>query len=139
MKDRTKASKLLKIFILMVKNQFNKGVKMVRSDNGSEFTSGHMREFYSEHGILRESSCVDTPQQNGRVERKHCHILNVARALQFQANLPINFWGECILTAAFLINRTPSKLLIGKTPSEALLHRKSSSDEIRVFSTLCFA
>ena len=137
-KDRTEASKQLKSFILMVKTQFGKGVKVVRSDNGSEFVSRSMQEFYSEHGIVRESSCVDTPQQNGRVERKHRHILNVARALRFQANLPIHFWGECVLTAVFLINRTPSKLLNGKTPYEALLHRKPSFDEIRVFGTLCF-
>ena len=138
MKDRTEASKLLKNFILMVRNQFKKGVKMVRSDNGSEFTSGPMQEFYLDHEIFRESSCVDTPQQNGRVERKHCHILNVARALRFQPNLLINFWRECVLTVAFLINRTPSKLRNGKTPYEALFQRKLFFDELRVFGTLCF-
>jgi len=60
MKDRTEASKLLKGFIIMIRTQFDKEVKVVRSDNGSEFTSGPMQEFYFEHGILRESSCVDT-------------------------------------------------------------------------------
>ena len=83
MQDRTEASKLLKNFIVMVKTQFNQRVKVVCSDNGREFTSGPMQQFYHEYGILRESSCVDTPQQNGRVERKHRHILNVARALRF--------------------------------------------------------
>ena len=85
----------------MVKNQFAKVVKVVRSDNGSEFTSEPMQQFYYEHGILRENTCVDTPQQNGRVEHKHHHILNVARALRFQANLPIEFCSECVLTAAY--------------------------------------
>ena len=39
MQDRSEASKLLKGFIAMVRNQFHKGIKVVRSDNGSEFTS----------------------------------------------------------------------------------------------------
>ena len=79
----------------------------MRSDNGLEFTSKPMQRFYHDHGILRQSSCVETPQQNGRLERKHRHILNVARALIFQANLPKKFWGECALAAVHLINRTP--------------------------------
>ena len=61
MKDRSEASELLKEFILMVKTQFHKIIKVVRSDNGAEFTSGPMCAFYQEHGILRESSCVDMP------------------------------------------------------------------------------
>jgi len=39
MKSRIEASKHLKGFINMVKNQFDKSVKVIRSDNGSEFTS----------------------------------------------------------------------------------------------------
>jgi len=83
MKDKSEANKLLKGFIAMVRTLFEKKIKVVRSDNGSEFTFGPMQEFHFEHGILRESSYVDTPQQNGRVERKHLHVLNVARALRF--------------------------------------------------------
>ena len=139
MKEKSEVEFLFKGFVAMVRTQFDKYVKMVRTDNGLEFKSGSMKSFYAKEGIIHQTSCVDTPQQNRRLERKHRHILNVARALRFQANLPLFFWGECVLTAAHLINRTPSKVLGGNTPYEVLFHRKLSYDHLRVFGSLCFA
>jgi len=48
------------------------------------------------------------------------HILNVAPLLRFQGNLPIQFWGECVLTTGYLINLTPSSVLAGKSPCEVI-------------------
>ena len=111
MSEKSEASQLLMDFCVMVETQFGTKVKTIRSDNGYEFTSNLMKKFYREKGIIHHTTCVDTPQQNSRVERKHRHILNVARALRFQAHLPLEFWGECVLTAAYLINRTPTATL----------------------------
>ena len=91
MKAKSEASQLVRNFCTMVQTQFNTKVKTLRSDNGSEFVSNPMKSFYGEQGIIHETSCIETPQQNGRVERKHRHILNVARALCFEAHLPIEF------------------------------------------------
>jgi transposase InsO family protein len=93
MKHKSQTTNVLVNFYKMIETQFNTKIKRIRSDNGTEFTNSKVQTFLMDKGILHETSCVATPQQNARVERKHRHILNVARALRFQANLPIHFWG----------------------------------------------
>ena len=89
--------------------------------------------------ITFETSCVGNPQQNKRVERKHRHILNIARSIKFQGNLPITFWGECILTAGYLINQTPTPLLNFKTPYEILYGQPPLYKHLKSFGCLCYA
>ena len=72
---KSNATSLLQAFIVFVEKQFAAKVKVVRSDNGMEFHSGPIQAFYTDRGISIQSSCVDTPQQNGVVERKHQHLL----------------------------------------------------------------
>lgn len=137
MPDKTSVLQQIKDFLTLIERQFSKKVKTLRSDNGTEFLC--LTRFFKEQGILHETSCVHTPQQNGRAERKHKHILNIAQTLQFQANLPIEFWGECVLAAGHLINRKPTHLLENKTPYEMLHGQPPSLDHLRVFGCLAYA
>ncbi|KAL0454835.1 UNVERIFIED_CONTAM: Retrovirus-related Pol polyprotein from transposon RE1 [Sesamum latifolium] len=90
-------------------------------------------------GISHQRSCPHTPQQNGIVERKHKHLLNIARSLLHQASLPRKFWADCILTAAHLINRLASHLLQWKTPYEILYQKPPTLTHLRTFGCLCYA
>ncbi|XP_075082902.1 uncharacterized protein LOC142166923 [Nicotiana tabacum] len=63
---------------------------LTSTNNGCEFFNSHMSELLQSLGIIHQSSCVYTPQQNGVAERRNRHILNVARALRFQAGVPLS-------------------------------------------------
>ncbi|GJQ99660.1 putative ribonuclease H-like domain-containing protein [Tanacetum coccineum] len=94
-KDET--SEILKNFIKEVENLVDKKVKIIRSDNGTEFKNKVMDEFCREKGIKREYSVARTPQQNGVAERKNRTLIEAARTMLADSKLPTTFWVEVIL------------------------------------------
>src|SRR5262249_12816486 len=126
-------------FFVEIKTQFNVSVCILRSDNAKEYLSETFQAYMSQHGILHQSSCVDTPSQNGVAERKNKHLLETTRALLFQMQVPKHFWADAVSTACFLINRMPSTVLNGDTPYKVLFPNKSLfSLEPQVFGNTCF-
>ena len=120
----------------MVHTQFALKIKAIRIDNDKEFD---MPDFLSSNGIIHQHSCVYTTQKNSAVEKKHQHLLSIARALQNQSHLPIQLWSEYVLKAAYLINRLPSPLLNNKTLFDLLFKRSPNYSHLKVFGYLCFA
>ncbi|RVW81598.1 Retrovirus-related Pol polyprotein from transposon RE1 [Vitis vinifera] len=88
---------------------------------------GHpsLPNYMSHNGILHQTSCVDTPSQNGVAERKNRHLLETARALMFQMKVPKQFWADAVSTACFLINRMPTVVLKDTRPFVTKLDPKA--------------
>jgi hypothetical protein len=82
--------------------------------------SSPLEAYFSEQGIIHQTTCVDTPQQDGIAERKNRHLLKVTRSLMLDTHVPKSYWGDALLTATYLINRMPSQVLDFKTPLEVL-------------------
>ncbi|KAJ0532312.1 putative RNA-directed DNA polymerase [Helianthus annuus] len=139
LKNKMEVFENIENFYELILTQFKKRVKVFRSDSGTEFINSKMDNFYKSKGILHQTTCAYTPQQNGIVERKHRHLLNLARSLLFQSGVPLSFWSDCVLTAVYIIKRLPSFVLLGKSPYELMFGFKPSFVHFRIFGCLCFS
>ncbi|GJT49300.1 retrovirus-related pol polyprotein from transposon TNT 1-94 [Tanacetum coccineum] len=115
-KDET--SEILKNFIKEIENLVDQKVKIIRSDNGTEFKNKVMDEFCREKGIKREYSVARTPQQNGVAERKNRTLIEAARTMLADSKLPTTFWAEAVSTACYVQNRVLVVKPHNKTPYE---------------------
>ncbi|XP_031505644.2 retrovirus-related Pol polyprotein from transposon TNT 1-94 isoform X1 [Nymphaea colorata] len=139
LKDHSKVPHVIETFILHVQTQYGSSVKTFRSDNAREYVCQAVEDFFRKREIVHETSCSYAPPQNGVAERKNRQLLNVTRALLFQRNLPKQYWGDAVLTSAYLINRMPSRVLNGQTPHSMLPgSRPPFLLPPRVFGCVCF-
>ncbi|WVZ87756.1 hypothetical protein U9M48_034345 [Paspalum notatum var. saurae] len=113
-------------------------LRVLRTDNGGEFTAAEFASYCADEGIRRHYSAPYSPQQNGVVERRNQTVVGMARALLKQRGMPAVFWGEAVATAVYILNRSPTKALNGKTPYEAWHGRKPAVSHLRVFGCLAF-
>lgn len=120
MKEKSEVGRIFEIYHKMVQTQFQSNIQILRTDNGREYYNLALNSYLQKVGIVHQSSCVDTPQQNGVAERKNRHLLEVTRSIMLATNVLQHFWGEVVLSETHLINRTPSRILNFKTPLSTL-------------------
>jgi hypothetical protein len=97
-----------------------------------------LNSFFQCIGISHHVSFPHAHQQNGSAERKHHHIVEVGLSLLAQASMPLKFWDEAFMTATYLINRLPSRVIDNQTPLERLLDQKPDYSVLRVFGCACW-
>src|SRR3954464_14911974 len=109
MKHKSETFEKIKEFQSKVENQPNKKIKFLRSDRGGEYLSYEFGEHLKKCGILSQLTPPGTPQRNGVSERRNRTLLDMVRSMMSLTDLPLSFWGYALETAAFTLNRAPSK------------------------------
>jgi transposase InsO family protein len=85
-------------------NEHPNCLKVIRSDNVTEFKNAYFDEFYLEHEINQQFSAPRVPQQNGVVERKNRTLVEMARMMLDEHKTPKRFWADAISTACYISN-----------------------------------
>ncbi|KAJ9566684.1 hypothetical protein OSB04_002650 [Centaurea solstitialis] len=118
-KNKSQVPLLLIILLKRLQVLHSLQVRVLRSDNGIEFT---IEDYLTSVGITHNFSAPRTPQQNEVVERKIRTIVKAARTMLNASGLALTFWAE-------RFEKTPYQLLYNKRPNIKLFH---------VFGCKCF-
>ncbi|MFN9109805.1 MAG: DDE-type integrase/transposase/recombinase, partial [Bacteroidota bacterium] len=144
-KQKTEIANLITEWMSMVENRYDKRVKMVRWDRGTEFRNQTMWRYMRSRGITEQPTPPGVPQLNGKAERSNGVVLSITRTLRISAGFPKAAWAEAMNTAVYLVNRWPQERLGtlsrgGKsaTPFEVLEGKKPSLKYLRVFGCMAY-
>ncbi|KAI2796685.1 hypothetical protein BLOT_015699 [Blomia tropicalis] len=124
-------------FVTYCENQTETKLKQFFSDNGSEFVNHFLRTHFEKKGVAFLNSAPYTPQQNGKIERRNRTLIECARTMMNEAELPIVYWSLAVMAANYLINRWPTKG--GIIPIAKFMKKEISYDHHKVFGCLAYS
>ena len=138
-KRKGEAEHYTKAYIERAEAETGERANFFRSDGGGEYGSTELQKWFELKGIHHEKTNPYTPQENGVAERDNRTLVEMARSMLSDAGLPKMFWGDAVLYAAYILNRTPSRSLADDiTPHEAFTGNKPSLAHIRTFGCKCW-
>src|SRR6187401_2316577 len=117
---------------MRVENQRDRKIKFLRSDRGGEYSSHEFGTHLRSCGIVSQWTPPGTPQRNGVSERRNRTLLDMVRSMMSLTDLPLSFRGYALETAAFTLNRAPSKS-VETTPYELWFGKKSKLSFLKVW------
>jgi transposase InsO family protein len=121
-----------------VEAECGRKLRVLHTDNGGEFTAAEFTSYCTDEGVQRHYSAPYSPQQNNVIERCNQMVVGMAWALLKQRGMPAVFWGEAVVTAAYILNCSPTMALNGRTLYKAWHGRKPTISHIRVFGCLAY-
>ena len=138
LKNKSEVSEKIIHFVELNKNKFDKIVKTLRSDNGGEYISHDLKNYFTKNGIKHEFTCPYTPEQNGKAERMNRSLIEMTRCMLEESGLEKKFWGEAVNTACYLLNRLPYNKNVF-TPYEKFFSIKPNLSHVKTFGAEAYA
>ena len=138
MKNKSEVLEKFKEFNSYAVNATGKPIKILRSDNGGEYSSKEFESFLKKNSIVHQLSVPYNPAQNGVAERMNRTIMESTRSMLSHAQMPNKFWAEAVNTSVYVRNRSPTTALNGITPYECLLKKKPDVSNLRVFGCVTY-
>jgi transposase InsO family protein len=134
MKHKSKVADCLKKYINEAESHFNVRASCIRCDNGGEDKTNALTQWCHKKGIVLEYTIPYSPQLNGTSERMNRSIMEKARALIIGSKLDKSMWGEAVLTATYLLNKSPTTVT-EVTPAEKWYGKRPDLTKLHVFGT----
>nr|GEU53019.1 hypothetical protein [Tanacetum cinerariifolium] len=138
LRSKDEAPEVIKTFLKRITVLLQSPIITVRTDNGTEFKNQVLKEYFDSVGISHQVSSVQTPQQNGVVERINRTLVEAARTMLIFSHASLFLWAEAIATACFTQNRSIIYRRFNKTPYELINDRKPDISFLHVFGALCY-
>lgn len=129
---------VVKQMISQLEAESKRTLKVLVTDNGSEFVNSNLSEFLKVRGIVHDRSTRYTPEQNGCVERANRTIIDGIRTLLSDARLPVSLWAEAAGTVVYTTNRLIGPRSSTKTRHELYWGHKPDIRNLRVFGQTAF-
>lgn len=140
LKNKSEVFECFKEYVQLVQSKFNLKIATLRCDNGKEYISGEIKKYCRDNGTFIDYTVPYNPEQNGKAERFNRTLVEKARAMMQDTNMPKEFWCEAILTAAYLNNRSPTTANVNNvTPAEIWYDKKPTIEHLRIFGTVAYA
>jgi transposase InsO family protein len=118
LKSKDEVFRKFQEFKVEIENLTNKKIKTLRTDNGGEYTSKEFVAFCKLAGIRREITIPHNPQQNSVAQRNNISIEEIVKSLLNDQDLSMFLWGEVVMMAIYVHNRSPHHILKDMTLEE---------------------
>ncbi|KAI5699156.1 hypothetical protein M8J77_025850 [Diaphorina citri] len=136
--EKSQVFEKFKEYYNLVSNMFGEKILKLRCDNGGEYVSREFQNFCKNEGIIMDYTVPYTPQQNGTAERMNRTLTEKMRAMISQSGIPKEMWHETLITATYLLNRSPTTSNV-LTPAEFWYKSKPDLSNLKIFGCAAFS